>query len=1044
MGIAKKIVNRPVLGIVIFGLVAVVALYLVSGVAVDMFPEIDMPILMVSTSYSGAGPETVEKSVTKSLESSLVNIGGLSSITSTSAEGQSVIVLEFNYGVNLDNKTNDVRDRLDRVRRLLPDEAGTPIIMQFDPSAMPIMRIAVRGDRGQNELRSLATELVQDRLEQIDGVAAASVMGGQDGIVKVELSQNRLEAYGLSITGIARTLAAANLELGAGSIVENATNYSIRTSGEYGSLRDIEATVVARRSGADIRLGDVASVSLGFPEESSTTYINGESGVYVSVTKQSGANSVSVANSIYTRLEEIGRLLPGGISLAVVEDDTVQIRDMINELVNSALLGAALAMGILFIFLRNIKSTIIIGISIPFSILVTLLVMSLAGITLNMLTMTGLILGVGMIVDSSIVILENIFKYREKGETPGAAAILGSDEVISSIVSSTLTTVCVFLPIMLFKNQLGMMGELFQGLIFTVGIALVSSLLVALFLVPILASTYLPLNTRVQKPLKNRVLIATDSLAARFFAALDRGYSRLLAAALRHRLMVTFLVIAAFAGALLAVPKMGIALIPPMQEDSVILNVTMPLGTTYEDTRAVMLQLQDFAIGEINGARTVIADVGSSGGFMGFSSASGAGNEGQLSIQLDLNESGADTNQAVMEKLRAHYDDFPGAVMAFDGGRTEMLSGGADIDIAIRYDEIDTGLAAAADIADLIRAGIPELEEVSIDLKEGLPQVEVVIDRDRASDLGLSISGIASEIAASMNGVTATSFRHAGTEYSVVLELRAEDREKLPDLERIFVPASSGALVRLSNVASLEKGLGPVNIKRENQSRVIHITGSITRAPEGAAGSGRSAGQVESRIKTLLDENYLLPEGISLSYEGQWREITKTIKTFILIVTLAILLVFGVMAGQYESFKDPLINLCTIPLLVIGVVLVYLFTGQTLSAFSLVGVVMLAGIVVNNGIVLVDYTNLLTRRGMPVREACRAAGVSRLRPVLMTTLTTVLGLVPMAFFPGASSGLIQPIGLTVIGGLASSTLITLFFIPVVYSLISGQKAPRSN
>ena len=1031
MSVAQHVVKRPVLGIVVFGLVAIVALYLVSGIAIDMLPEFNMPLLAVFTAYPNAGPETVEKAVTKPLESQLVNLSGLKKMNSTSSEGSSLILLEFDYGANLDAKTNDIRDRVDRVRQMLPDDADSPSIMRFDPASLPILRIAVRGNRTQDELRALAVNTVQDRLEQIDGVAATTVNGGREKIVRAEISQNRLEAYGLTITGIAGTLAAQNMELGAGSIEDGAKNYSIRTIGEYRSVEDIAETVIARRGDADIRLLDIGEVRLGFPAETSTVYINGANGVYVGVTKQSGANSVAVADAVYAKLVEIEALLPADVGLEIVEDDTTEIRDMINELVNSALLGLVLAVGVLFLFLRNIKSTIIIGISIPFSILVTLLVMNLAGLTLNMLTMAGLILGIGMIVDCSIVILENIFKYRERGAKPNMAAILGSQEVMSSIISSTLTTLCVFVPIFLFKNRLGMIGELFQGLIFTVGIALASSLLVAIFLVPILASKYLPLQTRLQRPLKNRALIAIDRAIEGAINGLTRGYTRLLSAAVNHRLLTTLLVCAAFAGSVLALPRLGIIMMPGMDDDAVTLEVELPLGTRYEDTRAVMLQLQEIAIAEIKGAKNIIASVGSSGGFFGGGSSA---YKGELSVTLDLDNPAADSSERVKQKLRARFADFPNATLNFSAGMAEQLSGGSDIDIALRIDDIDAGLATAREIAALIKERVPEMGEVSIDMTEGLPQVEVLIDRRRAYNLGLSVSAAASEIAAAMNGLTATTFRYAGDEYSVVLELREEDRAKLPDLQRIFVASNTGNLIPLANFCALEKGVGPVSVSRENQARLIHITGNVTER--------QRVSEVEAKIRSAIGENIILGEGMIISYEGQSKEIAGNLQTFILIITLAILLVFGVMAGQYESFKDPLINLCTIPLMLIGVAGIYLISGQSLSMFSLVGVVMLVGIVVNNGIVLVDYTNLLTGRGVPVRRACVEAGASRLRPVLMTTLTTILGLIPMSFFPGKSATMIQPIGLTVIGGLLSSTFITLFFIPVLYSFINERRGKK--
>jgi HAE1 family hydrophobic/amphiphilic exporter-1 len=563
-----------------------------------------------------------------------------------------------------------------------------------------------------------------------------------------------------------------------------------------------------------------------------------------------------------------------------------------------------------------------------------------------------------------------------------------------------------------------------------VAISLSASLFVAIFLVPVLASTYLPISTRQQKPLSNPLLKKLDAFFEGFFEGLDRFYRWLLSAVLCHRAATIILVIAALIGAVLAIPRMGIVFIPRMDEDSVSLNVTMRQGTRYEDTRDLMLQLQEFAMNEINGARNIIATVGNG---------NSGSNQGVLTVQLDMS-SDADTSQEVMDKLRAHFGDFPGVEMRFGAGRTaSLLSGNAtDIDLVLRFDDIDTGLGTAREIAGLLERDAPELTDIAISMQEGLPQVEVVIDRNRAYDLGLSVSSIASELSAAMNGVTATTFRSTGSEYSVVLELQKEDREKIPDLERIFAAASSGALIPLSNFASLEKGLGPVTVNHEGQSRIIHITASLS----GGGSASHPVNRTENRIRELLDETIVLSEGMSLSYEGSWETTSETIKTFGLIFSLAVLLVFGVMAGQYESFKDPIINFCTIPLLIIGVVLVYIFTGQNLSSFSLVGVVMLAGIVVNNGIVLVDYTNLLVRGGMAVREASLEAGVSRLRPVLMTTLTTVLGLIPMAFFPGKSSIMIQPIGLTVVGGLVSSTIITLLFIPVMYSLVNETKGSR--
>ncbi len=1028
--IAKRVVERPVLLAIIFAIIAIVGTYTLSDVSIDLFPDIDMPMIVVSTSYEGAGPQSVEKSVTAVLESSLVSLNGLKEITSTSSEGSSMIKLEFDYGANLDERTNDIRDKIDSVRDRLPDDADSPQIRRMDPTSMPMMKIAVRGDRTPEELRSIAEDTLADKIEQIDGVAEASVYGGRDQIVRVDLSQNRLQAYGLTITGIASKLDSQNLELGGGSISEGQKNYSVRTTGEYQSVEDIAGTIIATVDGAAIRLSDLGTVAMGYADETSTVYINGESGVYLSVRKQSGTNSVQVADKVYARLDELKAALPAGVSLDIVDDDTDQIRATINEIISSLLQGAVLTMAVLFLFLRTFKSTLIVGISIPFSVLATLLAMHFAGITLNMMTLTGLLLGVGMIVDASIVIIENIFTYRERGSKPTVAAMLGSQEMIAAISSSTLTTVCVFLPIYFFKNKLGMIGQLFQDMTFTVVIALVASLLVAIFLVPVLASHYLVLHTRTQKPLKNKALIAADHAVERVLDGLDAAYGRALAVAMKHRAATVALVAAAFIGSIAALPGMNIVFSPPMNEDSVTLTVELPLGTKYAETKAVMLQIQDLARERISGAKNLIVNVGSTSGF----GSSAATYKGELTVKLDSTNPDADGSEEVKNKLREIFKNFPSATFAFGQGMGAQISGGSAIDIVIKADELDAGLKAAKEIVALIEDKVPSVTDAAMDMTEGLPQVEVVIDRDRAYAFGLTVTGIANEIDAAVDGKTATTFREGGDEYSVVLTLREEDRAKVPDLQKIFVASTDGDLIPLSNFAALVKGTGPVSINRESQTRVIHVEAELV--------DGNRADAAEAAIKQVLADNFVAPEGVSVSFEGQWKDIMEQIGIFVLIGTMAVMLVFGVMAGQYESFKDPFINLFTIPLMMIGVVGIYLITGQSISMFSMVGIVMLAGIVVNNGIVLVDYTNLLVGRGMAVREACAAAGASRLRPVLMTTMTTVLGLVPMAFFPGKGATMIQPIGLTVIGGLTSSTIITLFFIPVVYSLLNEKRGKK--
>ncbi len=1024
MSFSGKVSEHPVLSLIVFALLGIMSLFTLSGIPIGLMPEMTMPVLMVSTSYDSAGPESVEKSVTSPLETSLSGVSGLNAITSTSSEESSMIRLEFDYGTDLESASNDVRDKLDRVKGSLPDEAGTPTIMKFDSTMMPVMKIAVRGDRSPEDLKEIAENYLEDRLLQASGVGNVSVSGGREKIVRVEISQNRLDAYELTMTSVASALATQNLELGGGKIGEGSKNYIIRTVGEFSDIDEINDTIVAERNGYVVRLRDVGRAFEGYGDVSSYAYVNGESGVYVSITKQSSANTVDVADAVYAKLEEIRGILPAGISLDVISDDSEQVRNTVNSLVESALQGAILAMLVLMLFLRNLKSTLIMGISIPFSILITLLAMKFAGITMNMMTMTGLILGVGMVVDSSVVVLENIHQYRERGTKASVAAVLGTQEVLSSVVAGNLTTVCVFIPIILFQSELGMIGQMIPDLIFTIIFALVSSLFVAMFLVPVLAGKFLPPATREEKPLTNPVLKAADESIEKILSKLGLWYGRAVSHLLSRRKATAIVVAGLLAVSLALTTKLNLVLMPNMRDEGITLNVSLPIGTKLEETDAVLRSFETIVREETKGWESIVTSVGSGGGF----SSGNASYKGSLSVQLPDADEQIDSADDITAKLRSHFDEYPSVTFSFSAGMMRQMTG-SDIDIALRTDDLDIGLAAARSIASLMKEKIPEVSEASIDLTEGLPQVEVVIDRDRAYSFGVNVASVANEINASVQGITATVYRSEGKEYSVTLVLEDEDRSSIPDLDRIFVQGTSGRIA-VANFARLEKGVGPVSINRENQQRVIHITADIL--------SDSRADQVEEAIKQAIDETLILPESVSLSWEGSWKSVRETGSVFLVIFVMAILLVYGVMVGTYESFRDPFINLFTIPLGIIGVVAIYILTGQNLSMFTAFGFVMLVGIAVNNGIILVDQTNLLASRGVPMRQAIVDAAVSRLRPILMTTLTTLLGMFPLAFFPSANGQMMQPIGLAVFGGLASATLITLFFIPVLYSIVNNR------
>lgn len=1018
--ISQKTLRHPILTLITFALIGILGIFTLSNISVSLFPDVDIPYLMVSASYPNAGPQTVEKSVTTPIENALVSLSNLKKLTSTSSEGSCTVSLEFNYGTDLDIASNDIRDKLDRVTRALPDNV-TPTIFKMNADSSPIMRIAIRGNRSADDLKMIAENTVCDILEQANGVGEATVSGGRTKIVRVELEQNRLHAYGLALTTVSSSLGRQNIELGGGTIKEGKTSYSIRTTGEFTSVEQINNTVIQTVNGYAVKLSDLGRAYMGYSDATNEVYINGVPGVYISITKQSGENSVTVADAVYKKIEAASAMLPSDVNLEIVSDSTEMIRETISTLIESAWQGLLLAVVILYIFLCSFKSTIIIAISIPLSMLITLLCMNFAGITLNMMTLTGLILGVGMIVDASIVMIDNIYAYRSRGTKANIAAILGSEEMMMSVLSGNLTTICVFIPFLFYMADLGMYGQMFKGMIFTIVIALLSSILVAMFLVPVLAGHFFPLTNRNEKPVKNPLLKGLYAFFGKCQDAVRFVYRKALGVALNHRFITILICVTLLAMSFMLIKTMRFAMMTGGSDSSVTLSITMPTGTTLEETSGIVNQFEKIIQQEIKGYKTIISTVGGGG-------RRNSSYTGSIEITLPDSEEQIDNSQTIQAKLRPHFNDFTDVRFGFGRGFRGQMTGD-DIDIVIRSNSLDSALDVANKVSDVIKQ-ISDLGEPSIDTTEGFPQVEIKVDRDRAYAFGVNVNSVANEIYACIQGVSSTTYRENGEDYSVYVMLRPEDREQVIDLEQIYVQGSKG-LVSVANFAYVEKGLGPVSIRHENRTRIVHVKANII--------TETNANIVEDEIKDRISSTFIIPEGVSVSYEGAWKNMNEQWMVYLRIGLMAILLVFGVMAATYESFKAPFINLMTIPFLVIGVVGIYKITGQAISMMTAVGLIMLIGIVVNNGIILVDYTNLLIDRGMKMKEACLEAGSSRLRPVLMTTLTTILGMLPMCLATTGSAGMVQPIGIAVVGGLTSSTFITLFLIPVLYSLIMKEK-----
>lgn len=1029
MSVSELSVRKPVTVTMAYVLVIVVSAIFVPRLGVALFPSTSMPVLSVSTSWPNAGPEEVEKNVTDLLESRLSAVAGLDSVNSTSSAGQSSIRLSFGYDVDLDGAEKDVQDILNRSLGSLPDDAGTPTLRRFDMSSMPIMRLTVKGDLPVSELRSLAEDTISPLLERIEGVASADVNGGAQRVVRVDVSENRLRAYGLTLSGVAQSLAARNVKTSGGTLTDNGVNWKVAVDESFRSLDDIRQTVVSTVSvpapGSSVnrsnvvRLADIAEVYETYDYSGSRVYIDGNPGLYMSVSNETDANSASVAKSVHVAIPEINRELPNGVTVSVISDNTTMITSTMDEVYNSAIQGGLLAMLIILLFLRSVKGTLIIGLSMPISILVTLLVMSLMGLTLNMMTMTGLILGIGMIVDSSIVVLDNIHRYRERGENAAVAAIHGSSEMITAITASTLTTLCVFLPVIIYKAKLEMLGQIFNDMVVTVVASLTVSLVVAVTLVPALAGSVLRLNTRHQRPIRNPLVSALDNGIETAFAALEEAYALAIRWVLKNRLLVMTLVATLLALSVMKFVSLGMSFAPTSSSDDVVnISLTLPQGTDGDVTADTLFRAQDLIKASISGYENMILTVGN-------------GNSG--SIQINLPELSRQTMgpDEIKAKVRPLLDSFPGATFSFSAGRG--FRGGAAVNVRLTSNDTEAVSATAERIVEILKEQVPECTDISSDLTSGNPQYTVSVDRDRASALGVSVSAVAAEIRAALNGVSATTWQTGNEEVAVKVFLRESDMAFLSDLGRLYVTGSRGR-VSLDNLVSFEKTLSPRSISHEEGVRVTNVSASL--AP------GAVSSKVQPKVEAALAEYLVLPDSVKLSYNGEFQDLSKSGSAMAIVILLAVFLVFIVMAAQFESLVDPFIIFFSIPLLAIGVVWTYAATGQSFSLFSAVGVVALVGIVVNNGIVLVDYANGLLRKKVPVIEACVTAGRNRLRPILMTSLTTIIATVPMGFFPGKGGEMMQPIGVTIVGGMASGALMTLFVTPIMYSLLNKRRERR--
>ncbi len=1024
MTISELSVRRPVLMTMIYVLICVIALVFLPKLDIALYPSVEMPVLSVMVDCNDAGPEEIEQQVAKILESSLSSLENLESMTTQCSEGRAMVMLEFTYGTDLDGVSDDISTIITRLNRQLPEWADTPELMRFDMSSdSTILRLILNGDRTKEELQQIADDTVAPLIERISGVSQVEASGGTSVEYDVNVSANRLAAYGLTLSQVSSAIASRNVQSTGGTITQDGMNYQVATDERYTSLSQLRETVVATINGVPVLVQDIAEISASTESGGREAYYNGNQVITLSVSNDSDSNASTVAAAVTAQMDAINAQLPEGVSLTIQQDSTQMISSTMSEVYKSAIEGVLLAAAIIFLFLRGFKSTLIIALSMPICIIITLMVMAIFGVTVNSMSMSGLILGIGMIVDASIIILENTYTYRSLGEKPAIAAILGSKNMFNAIVASTLTTLCVFIPVLIYKYDLGMIGMMFQDLVITVCISLASSLFVAVTLVPALAGSILRINTRTQRPLRWAPIRWLDDALAKFEEAMRNAYVKVLGYFLHRRFLLILLLVLLLIICLQQFSGIGMSLTPSMNtDDSVSLSLTLEPGTNNEITKKYLFDMQQKILDTLpDGSWTsVMVEVGSS-------------NTGSIDISLpDITEQTIGATE-IKSLLRPLIQLDPAATWTFSAGRGPGSS--SAIDVVIHSEDSDAAKQVADQIVSILTAHVPQSTNIQSDMTNGAPKVSIEVDQRLAQDLGVDMNSLTSTLQAAISGVTATEITtfSADTTYSVVVQLDETDLATIDALGSLLVPARNGT-VRLDSFVEFSTGSAPRTITRENKVRVNHVTASLI--------DGYAASDVQPLVDAALEQYLVLPDNVTIEQSGEMSQFNNYSGSLVMIIVLALFMVYAVMAAQFESLIDPLIIFATIPLLLIGVVWIHLLSGQDFSLFSIVGIVALIGVVVNNGIVLVDCINRLVKEKVPVKQACLQAARSRLRPILMTTLTTVLGMIPLAFFPGEGSEMMQPIALTFVGGLVTGAFLTLLLSPVLYSILNGHKEKR--
>jgi hydrophobic/amphiphilic exporter-1 (mainly G- bacteria), HAE1 family len=1021
MNISTFAVRRPIMSVMAALIIIIIGLISLWRLSIDLMPDITYPTLSISTVYSNASPEEIEELITRPLEEAVSAVPGVEQVTSVSSEGQSSVRVTFTWGTQLDEAANDLRDRLDRVIGLLPEDAERPVLRKFDLASYPILLLGVSSHLDPIQLRAIIDNQIKHRIERVPGVAALDIRGGLEREIHVNLDPQKIKALDIAADQILNRIRAENINLPAGTIQQGLLDITIRTPGVYTHLDELRNMVVAMRDGVPVRLREIAAVQDRWERVTRIIRVNGKPGMRLAVNKQSGKNTVAVAEGVLKEIERINREIPQ-LRITPIIDTSDYIKRAISNVARSILYGGFLAIFVLLMFLRNIASTAIIFTTIPISIVATFALMYSGGFTLNIMTLGGLALGIGMLVDNAIVVLENIFRLRQQGLGARAAAIQGSQEVRSAVIASTITTLAVFLPLVFAE---GMSGIIFKQLAYVVGFALVCSLAVALTLVPMLASR---MRAPAAVPSPSAPVLGDSAMAAYaqgFYSGLEHRYRGLLSWTLSHRLTTLLVAFVLLAGSLALIPLVGVELMPATDESEVRVNAEMAVGTRLDVVDRTFEQIEALVYEAVPEIQNTVSFIG------GSSWRARGSNAGEMRIALVPVNQRNRSSEEIAHHLRQHLGDLPGVRIRTRAGQgLFILRMGVQGDDRIQVDVRGHDLQIANALAHQVQATIAAVEGITdtrVSRETGTPEELILVDRVKAADMQLTVSQIATMLQTVLSGSSAGTFREAGNEYTIRVQLDAAETRSLNDILDLPITNATGERIVLRNVVTTAARLGPVFIERKDQQRVIYVTAEY---------SGRDMGAILADVRSGLDA-IAVPLEFSLQLSGDYEEQQKSFNELQLSFFLALLLVYMVMASLYESLRDPLVVMFSVPFAAIGVILMLFMSGTTFNVQSYIGCIMLGGIVVNNAILLVDHTNLLRRRdGLCLTEAIEEAGRRRLRPILMTAMTTMLAMTPLALGLGEGSEAQAPMARAIVGGLFSSTFITLIVVPTVYSLIT--------